>query len=113
MWLRSSEKNIIGYCPEPLVKYRMHAGGLSKKYRFMSEMRIQVITDALSSSRGGTLTSANKRKIYASTWATSGWDAARGKDLRHTLKYFFISICYWPFSYSTWYDMVRCLAGRA
>lgn len=112
LWLRCAENTLIGYCPEPLVKYRIHSGGLSKNYQLMSSTRMEVIYPALRSDRASNLTKKQKRKILARTWATSGWDAAKSKDLVYALKLFSKAIWIWPFDYLNWYAIARSLTGR-
>jgi glycosyltransferase involved in cell wall biosynthesis len=112
-WLRCSEYNRIGYCSEPLVKYRIHSGGLSKNYRFMNEMRTKVIARALASHRGEALPLWEKKKVVAKMLSISGWEAARAKDLMQSLKYYTAALRSWPFSYQIWYDVTRAVAGRA
>ena len=47
LWLRIAERHRIGLCPEPLISYRFHAGGISRNYRKMGRERQQVIARAL------------------------------------------------------------------
>lgn len=112
LWLRCAEEHCIGYCAEPFVKYRLHAGGISRNYKLMSEMRSAVISDALNSNRGRTFTGTQMRKILAKTWSTSGWDAAKAEDIPQSLIYYFKALQMWPFMGSIWYDVARALAGR-
>lgn len=112
LWLRCSEEHLIGYCSEPLVKYRCHADGISRNYKLMSEMRSRVISNALTSKRGQTLAAIEKRKISAKTWSASGWDAAKAKDISKSLAYYSRALQMWPFMGSIWYDVARALAGR-
>jgi len=112
LWLRCAEVNKIGYCTEPLLKYRIHPDGLSKKYVFMSKMREAVVLSALNSDRGKKLSSISRRKVLARTWSTSAWGAAEGKDLSHALAYYGKALSIWPFAGAIWYDVARTLAGR-
>lgn len=112
LWLRCSQHHKIGYCSEPLIKYRIHAGGLSKNYVFMSEMRQIVLESALQTVLGKQLSKNKRRQIVSRSWANSGWDAACGKDLVQALRCYGISLCQWPFSSSIWYDLARVVAGR-
>jgi glycosyltransferase involved in cell wall biosynthesis len=112
LWLRCAETHKIGYCPEPLLKYRIHQGGLSKKYVFMSKMRELVILSSLSSPRGRTLSATIRRKILAKTWSTSAWSAAEGKDVHQALIYYSKALFHWPFNGTIWYDILRTLLGR-
>jgi glycosyltransferase involved in cell wall biosynthesis len=113
LWLRCAERNKIGFCPEPLVKYRLHSGGLSKNYMFMSETRERIMSRALTSERGKELSFIVRRRVVSRFWTTSGWDAARAKDLPQSLKFYSVALRTWPFSSSLWYDIARSIAGRA
>jgi glycosyltransferase involved in cell wall biosynthesis len=113
LWLRCAEVESIGYCSEPLVKYRITQGTLSSNYKSMCEMRRVVISHALSSSRGRQLSLSKKLQITASMWSTSGWEAAKNRELVQALKYYGFSLARWPFDIHTWYDVARVLAGRA
>lgn len=112
LWLRYAEAHRIGYCPEPLIKYRNHSGGLSKNYIYMSKMREEVILTALKSERGRKLSSIVQHKILARTWATSAWNAACGKDRMHAFRYYLKALLIWPFEGAIWYDLARAIAGR-
>jgi len=113
LWLRCAEAHPIGYCPEPLVKYRLSNNSLSSSYVYMAEKRLEVITSALASERGSRLSMIKRRRILAKTWATSAWDAARNKDLHLSLGYYQASLLQWPFDASILYDVARVIAGRA
>jgi glycosyltransferase involved in cell wall biosynthesis len=112
LWLRCAEKNPIGYCSQPFLKYRMHAGGLSKDYRFMSKMRTVVLQRALSSERAKALSPLNKRKILSHRWSTSAWEAAKAKNISNSLLFYLRSLSYWPFDSKAWHDIVRLITGR-
>lgn len=111
LWIQVSESNLFGYCPEPLVNYRLHSGALSKNFKFMSYMRQLVIKDALSSKRSKTLNLIDKRKIISSMWATSAWESGK-IDRSHAISCYLRAIYHWPFKYTLWYDIVRKLIFR-
>jgi glycosyltransferase involved in cell wall biosynthesis len=83
LWLRVAEHHAIGFCPEPLVRYRLHGGGISRNFSTMNRDRLQVISDALTRRRGLSLSAWTKRRVWAHTWGTNGFDSrragARGK----------------------------------
>ena len=112
LWLRCAESHKIGYCVEPLLKYRIHPGGISKNYVSMSKMREEVVLQALNSSRGIRLPTLTHRKALAHAWSTSAWGAAEGKDLSQALAYYCKALSHWPFDGAIWYNIARALAGR-
>jgi hypothetical protein len=112
LWLRIAAKHFIGYCPEPLVKYRLHSEGISKNYLKMNSSRHEVIASALDSERGSTLTAVRKRRIMAAAWSSSAWDAAKGKDVKQSLLFYVKALLAWPLDVSRWYDVARVVCGR-
>lgn len=112
LWLRCAQSHNVGYCAEPLLKYRIHPGGISKSYISMSKKREEVVLLALNSSRGVQLSSLIRRKVLANTWSASAWGAAEGNDLTKSLAYYGKALSYWPFDGAIWYDVARALAGR-
>lgn len=112
LWLRCAESHKVGFCAEPLLKYRIHSGGISKNYVSMSKKREEVVLLALNSSRGMRLPPLTRRKVLARTWSTSAWGAAEGKDLPQSIAYYSKALSYWPFDGTIWYDVARALAGR-
>ena len=112
LWLRFAENHNIGYSPEQLVKYRIHEAGVSRNYKSMNNMRIKVVTTALSSGKGVTLSNIQKRKILAKSWAACAWDSAKEKDLGNSLKNYWHAMLKWPLDRAIWYDVARALFGR-
>lgn len=112
LWLRCAERVRVGFCPTPLVQYRLHAAGISRNFRLMSRQRMKVIARALRSDPVRTLPLGSRKQILARTWATSAWDAARGKDLPQALAYFARALGHDPFDGNIWYNVARALAGR-
>ena len=78
LWLRVAEHHEIGFCPEPLTRYRLHGGGISRNFARMNRERLLVIARALARPRGRSLSALTKRRIWAQTWATNGFDSRRG-----------------------------------
>ncbi|PKN16010.1 MAG: family 2 glycosyl transferase [Deltaproteobacteria bacterium HGW-Deltaproteobacteria-23] len=112
LWLRIAAKNVIGYCPEPLVKYRLHAEGISKNYLKMNRSRQKVITSVLDSERGHTLSTVRMRRMMAAAWSSSAWEAARGRDMKQSLLFYANAMLAWPFDGCRWYDLARVICGR-
>lgn len=112
LWLRCAENFEIGYCPTPLVKYRLHSAGISNNFKSMNKMRIEVVLSALKTARGQALTRAHKRKVLSKVWATCGWEAAKGKNICNALKCYGIGLSFQPSSMEAWYNLARVLCGR-
>jgi len=113
LWLRYSIDHTIGFCQTPLVKYRFHAGGKSRNYKRQAAAREHIISSILNTKRGESLSSPLKRKVWAYTYRTSAWSAARFGDVPHSLKLFCKALSICPFEFSIWYDAARIAAGRA
>jgi teichuronic acid biosynthesis glycosyltransferase TuaG len=112
LWLKCAEIYLIGCCPEPLVKYRVHPGGISRKYSQMNRMRQVVIQRALASAPGSGLSGQERRKITAGIWSSSGWEAAVDRNYPHALAYYLRALSFTPLNYRLWYDVARIMAGR-
>jgi glycosyltransferase involved in cell wall biosynthesis len=78
LWLRVAENHDVGFCPEPLTRYRLHADGLSRNFETVKRERLHVIGQALAGRRGRTLSARSRRRIWGHTWATNGFDSRRG-----------------------------------
>ena len=113
LWLKCAENNLVGYCPEPLIKYRCHQGSLSKNYTIMSQMREKVVAAALDTRRGRSLSSIKRHRAVAEAWSTSAWDAARWNDKRNALRFYGRAIWSWPINLGLWYNVARVICGRA
>lgn len=86
LWLRAAEHHEFSVAPEPLVGYRFHATSMSRNYRAMAPARRSVVSRALALDRGRAMNWRMRRRIWAETCRTNGWDAsqagARGDALR-------------------------------
>ncbi len=96
LWLRVAETNEIAFVDEPLVRYRLHPGGLSRNFVRMSRERTQVITRALALERGRALSWRLRRQIWAETWRTNGWDAGRAGARLTALADYARAAAAWP-----------------
>lgn len=96
LWLRVAEKHAIAFCPEPLVQYRFHPGGISRNFARMNRERTEVIARAFETERGRTLSPLTRRHIWAQTWCTNGTDARRAGARRDALVGFARAVMAWP-----------------
>jgi len=112
LWLRYAANDEIGFCENPLVKYRIHSLSKSRNYKEKYKNRKRIITDILNTERGRGLSNAMKRKVWACTYSTSAWEAAKAKDLVQALQWYIEAIRAWPFDFGIWYNVARALAGR-
>ena len=103
----------MAVCREPLVKYRLQASGASHHVVRMNNARTLVVGRALQSPRGRGLTTAQRRRVWANTWATNAWDAARHGRILDGLAADAKAIAWWPFSRAPYAHVVRTLLGRA
>jgi glycosyltransferase involved in cell wall biosynthesis len=107
LWLRVAARYKIGACKKPLVQYRLHAKGVSRNPLRMNRARVLVISRALNSGRANQLSPMLRRQIWARTWATNGWDAARhGKRLAAFTAYS-KSLFYFPFEKEAYTGLAR------
>jgi glycosyltransferase involved in cell wall biosynthesis len=96
LWLRIAEKHPIGFVDEPLVRYRLHPGGISRNFARMCRERTEVISRALALERGRALGWRLRRQIWAETWRTNGWDAGRAGARLSALKDYARAAMAWP-----------------
>lgn len=110
LWLRVAENHRIDFCPEPLVRYRFHPGGISRNFVRMNRERTEVIARALASERGRALSPRTRRHIWAQTWCTNGGDARRAGARRDALLGFARAAMAWPWSPLPYKEAVKvCL----
>ena len=112
LWLKCAEIYPVGCCLEPLVKYRMHPGGISRNYAKMNKMRKLVVQRALGSEKGGNLLGHEKRFVKAGAWSSSGWEASVAGNYCYAFCCYARALSLTPFNYHLWYDIARVMAGR-
>jgi glycosyltransferase involved in cell wall biosynthesis len=112
LWLRFAATHPVGYCSEPLVKYRVHSNNKAKAYRRQNSSRINIITSILEADRCRNLPDREKRQILSATFATCAWATARNGDLRCALSLYLKALLQCPFQGRTWYDVARAVTGR-
>jgi glycosyltransferase involved in cell wall biosynthesis len=111
-WLRVAHDHRVAACPEPLVYYRHHRAGISRNVQRMNASRVEVITRALGLPRGQALSAGRRRRIWAQTWSTNGWDAARSGAHGAAIRAYGNAIRAWPSASGPYLDIMRVLLGR-
>jgi glycosyltransferase involved in cell wall biosynthesis len=110
LWLRVAADHDIGFCAQPLVRYRLHRGGISRNFARMNRERLQVISRALASPRGQTLGAWTVRRVWAHTWATNGFDSRRGGARRDAFVDYVRAAVAWPLELQFYKEAVKvCL----
>lgn len=110
LWLRAAEQHAFTVVPEPLVGYRFTSAGLSADYGSMSQARRTVVSRALARARGQKLSWHVRRKIWAETFRTNGWDAGRSGAGLDALKNYAKAAAAWPLELQTFKAAVKvCL----
>lgn len=112
LWIRAAAAHRILFCPEPLVKYRHHLAGASRNVDRMNRARRLIVERALQLPRARAIDPTTKRRIWAQTWATNGWDAARHHRPTKALAAYSRAVGWWPLEMSTYLDILRVCLGR-
>lgn len=113
LWLRIAEHHRVNYCPEPLVRYRFHSGGKSRNnHKAMALARRAVVTRALSTPRGRSLSWWTRRQIWCETSRTNGWDAGQSGARLDALLHYAKAAAAWPLALEPFKGALRvCLHG--
>lgn len=101
LWLRAAERHPVGVITEPLVGYRVTGSSLSTNYRAMAQARRVVVAGALARDRGRQLSWHVRRRIWAETFRTNGWDAGRSGAGLDALKDYARAAVAWPLEWQT------------
>ena len=107
LWLRIAERYPISLCPEPLVSYRFHPGGMSRNYVVMGRERRRVTARALMLERGRTLDWRTRRRVWAQTWQTNGDEAGRAGARWSALLNFARAAAAWPLRAEPYKEAVK------
>jgi glycosyltransferase involved in cell wall biosynthesis len=94
--LRASERHEFCVAPERLVGYRFHATSMSRNYHAMAPARRSVVSRALASERGRALSWFLRRRIWAETCRTNGWDAGQAGARADALRDYARAALAWP-----------------
>ena len=110
LWIRVAERHEIGFVDEPLVRYRFHPGGLSRNFAKMGRERLHVIARALDLPRGRELDWRTRRRIWAETWRTNGYEAGRAGARKQALLDYARAAAAWPLELQPFKEAVKvCL----
>lgn len=110
LWIRVAASQPIGLCPAPLVRYRFHPGGLSRNFVKMGRERRAVVARALDLPRGRSLPWLMKRRIWAETWRTNGYEAGRAGARRQALLDYARAAAAWPLEVQPYKEAMKvCL----
>ena len=111
LWLRAaSRRHEVRYVAEPLVGYRFTATSMSANHRAMAPARRAVVARALETERGRSLTWSLRRRIWAETYITNGWDAARWDARWEALANYARAAAAWPLDPTPYKEAVKvCL----
>ena len=111
LWLRAaSERHEVRYVAEPLVGYRFTDTSMSANHRAMAPARRAVVARALETERGRSLPWRLQHRIWAATYRTNGWDAARWGARWEALADYARAVAAWPLELSSYEQAVKvCL----
>lgn len=110
LWIRVAERHQIGFVDEPLVRYRFHAGGLSRNFLKMGRERRQVIARGLALERGRALDWRTQRQIWAETWRTNAYEAGQNGARKQALIDYARAAVAWPLEMQPYKEAVKvCL----
>jgi glycosyltransferase involved in cell wall biosynthesis len=110
LWIRIAERHQIGFIAEPLVRYRFHAGGISRNFTKMGRERTMVIARGLALERGLSLDWKTRRQIWSETWRTNGYEAGRAGARTQALKDYARAAVAWPLEMQPYKEAVKvCL----
>lgn len=108
LWLRLTKSHKVKATREPLVRYRVHAGGISKNIAAMYRAQERVLDEILT---GSTKQLVNSARAYSAS--TSAWFAANAGDFSLARRLYLKSLKRNPSNASTWKSIVKCLVHRA
>jgi len=113
MWLRyAGAHGRVRLCREPLTRYRFHSEQMTNDLDQRAADRESVLRAALESERGRQLPSSTVRRAFANVWSLAGWHAVES-DRRKALGCYVKAASYWPWSGTTYKNMVKACLGRA
>lgn len=112
LWLRVSHQHRLSVCREPLVRYRIHDDGASRRIELMARARLRAVDRALASPRGQRLSPAAHRDVVAGVHRANGFDWRRFGQPRAALRSYLRAIATAPFHVHVYADIVRTVLGR-
>lgn len=112
LWLRIAAQHEVALCPEPLVRYRFHSGGISRSVSLMEKNIFNVLEIALQSARGSKVSRTTMRRAMASAWSALGWSASVESPFS-AAPYYFRSWLNDPLNRSILKQLIKSFLGRA
>ena len=108
LWLRVAVRHHeVRYVAEPLVGYRFTTTSMSANHRAMAPARRAVVASALETERGRSLPWSLRRKIWAETYRTNGWDAARSGARWDALAHYARAAAAWPLNFEAYKGAIQ------
>jgi len=114
LWLQASRLGNVRRSMEPLVAYRIHSGGISRKIEKMCGAQLQVlqrVSDRATDSERLSLEKSLKLS-KANTYRTWGFFASNGKDYRLSRRLYAQALRIDPKSLQSWTGLAKALLGR-
>lgn len=113
LWLRfAAAGGLVRLVPEPLTRYRLHAGQMTNRIAARARERAAVVERALSSPRGQLVGRAVARQARANVWAIGAWIAAPTNRLT-AIAWFLRAARHWPWNMGLYKGVVKCCLNRA
>ncbi len=113
LWLRcAAEGGRARLCPEPLTRYRWHAGSMSDNQDRMCQGRLKVLGRALATPRGRRVGRGLARRARANVWQCSAWHAASAQRWKAVGWYLRAAWC-WPWNAEVYKGIAKCCLGMA
>jgi tetratricopeptide (TPR) repeat protein len=109
LWLRICREHKFSGIPQELVKYRIHAGGLSSNVQHMTEDRLKAIRKHFGSPEGDAAGwPAGKRRAYAFAYRTAAFEYNMQGKPDEAWRYLEQALAIWPDIFrrlDTFYEM--------
>jgi glycosyltransferase involved in cell wall biosynthesis len=112
LWLRYAAEAPVRLCPQPLTRYRWHAGGISKRTLEMARNRAKTLDRGLALPRARRVPKRVINQALANVWECNAWFAARSHP-RVACTNYLRSLWHNPWNPRAAKGIVKCLLGRA
>ena len=97
LWLRICREHKFIGIPDILIKYRIHAGGLSSNVQHMTEDRLRAIRKHFGPPDGEAATwTADKRRAYAYAYRTAAFEYSMQGKTDEAWRYLDQAVTIWP-----------------
>ncbi len=112
LWLRVLQDHTLAVCREPLVRYRVHGKGASRRVRLMARSRLRIVERMLASPRGLQLAPSSRRRVIADVHRTNGFDWSRVRHRSAAIRSYLRSIAADPLHWQAYKGALRALVRR-